>query len=83
MLITDNDRFTVIEQAQTAFAGALVLLVTLALLWLADPVHRIIGTGGTNVVRRITGDDPRRGRGEHGAVRPRGLARPAEALGLP
>ena len=55
MLITDNDRFTVIEQAQTAFAGALVLLVTLALLCLADPVHRIIGTGGTNVVRRIMG----------------------------
>jgi multiple antibiotic resistance protein len=55
MLITDNDRFTVLEQAQTALAGALVLLVTLALLWLADPVHRIIGTGGTNVVRRIMG----------------------------
>jgi len=55
MLITDNDRFSVLEQAQTAFAGALVLVVTLALLLLADPVHRVIGSGGTNVVRRIMG----------------------------
>ena len=55
MLITDNDRFSVFEQAQTAFAGALVLIVTLALLLLADPVYRAIGSGGTNVVRRIMG----------------------------
>jgi multiple antibiotic resistance protein len=55
MLITDNDRFTVFEQAQTVFAGALVLVVTLALLLLAEPVHRVIGTGGTSVVRRIMG----------------------------
>jgi multiple antibiotic resistance protein len=55
MLITDNDRYSVFEQAQTAFAGALVLIVTLALLLLADPVHRVIGSGGTNVIRRIMG----------------------------
>jgi multiple antibiotic resistance protein len=55
MLITDNDRYSVFEQAQTAFAGALVLIVTLALLLLADPVHRFIGSGGSNVIRRIMG----------------------------
>jgi multiple antibiotic resistance protein len=55
MLITDNDRFSVFEQAQSALAGALVLAVTLALLLLADPVYRVIGSGGTNVVRRIMG----------------------------
>jgi multiple antibiotic resistance protein len=55
MLITDNDRYSAFEQAQTAFAGALVLIVTLALLLLADPVHRVIGSGGSNVVRRIMG----------------------------
>ena len=55
MLITDNDRFSVFEQVQTAFAGALVLVVTLVLLLLADPVSRAIGSGGTNVVRRIMG----------------------------
>jgi multiple antibiotic resistance protein len=55
MLITDNDQFSVFEQAQTAFAGTLVLALTLALLLLADPVYRLIGSGGTNVVRRIMG----------------------------
>jgi multiple antibiotic resistance protein len=55
MLITDNDRFSVFEQAQTAFAGAIVIVITLALLLLADPVYRAIGSGGTNVVRRIMG----------------------------
>ena len=55
MLITDNDRFSVIEQAQTAFAGALVLAITLVLLLLADPVYRAIGSGGASVVRRIMG----------------------------
>jgi multiple antibiotic resistance protein len=55
MLITDNDRFSVFEQAQTALAGVLVLSVTLALLLLADPVYRVIGSSGTNVVRRIMG----------------------------
>jgi multiple antibiotic resistance protein len=55
MLITDNDRYSVFEQAQTAFAGALVLIVTLALLLLAEPVHRVIGSGGSNVIRRIMG----------------------------
>ena len=55
MLITDNDRFTVFEQAQTVFAGALVLVLTLVLLFLADPVYRVIGSGGTNVIKRIMG----------------------------
>jgi multiple antibiotic resistance protein len=55
MLITDNDRFSVFEQAQTAFAGALVLAFTLVLLLLAEPVYRVIGSGGTNVIRRIMG----------------------------
>jgi multiple antibiotic resistance protein len=55
MLITDKDRFSFLEQAQTAFAGALVLVVTLFLLLLADPIYRAIGSGGTNVVRRIMG----------------------------
>src|SRR6267378_3404678 len=55
MLITDNDRFSVFEQAQTVLAGALVLIVALALLFLADPVHRMLGSGGANVVRRVMG----------------------------
>jgi multiple antibiotic resistance protein len=55
MVITDNDRFSVFEQARTAFAGALVLVSTLALLLFADPIHRTIGSGGTEVVRRLMG----------------------------
>ncbi len=55
MLITDNARFSIFEQAQTAFAGALVLALTLVLLLLAEPVQRAIGSGGANVVRRVMG----------------------------
>ncbi len=55
MLITDNDRFSVFEQVQTALAGALVLAITLVILLFADPIYRVLGLGGTNVLKRIMG----------------------------
>jgi multiple antibiotic resistance protein len=55
LVIADDNRFSAIEQILTTFAGGLVLIVTLALLLLADRVYSVIGSGGTNVVRRVMG----------------------------
>ncbi len=55
ILRTDNTRFSLLEQAHTAAALALVLAVTYALLRLAGPVIRVIGEGGANVIQRMMG----------------------------
>ena len=55
MLLTDNDRFSVAEQARTTAVVIAVLLVQYALLLLAEPVSRLIGKGGANVLRRVMG----------------------------
>jgi multiple antibiotic resistance protein len=38
-----------------ALAAALVLAVALALMWLADPLQRVIGVTGANVMTRLSG----------------------------
>jgi len=45
ILRTDNTRFSIIEQAHTTAAVALVLALAFCLL-LSPPHHRVIGTGG-------------------------------------
>jgi multiple antibiotic resistance protein len=55
MLLTDNDRFSVAEQARTTAVVVAVLLVQYALLLLAEPVSRLIGKGGANILRRVMG----------------------------
>jgi multiple antibiotic resistance protein len=55
MLLTDNDRFGVVDQALTTAAVAAVLLVQYLLLLLAEPVSRVIGRSGANILRRVMG----------------------------
>ncbi len=55
ILLTDNNRFTLPEQAVTLVALAIVLSLMLAVFLLSDIISRIIGRGGTNVLRRIMG----------------------------
>lgn len=55
VVLTDNDRFSVIHQAMTALAMTAVLVVTLALLLLATPIHRVIGITGEMIISRIMG----------------------------
>jgi multiple antibiotic resistance protein len=55
MLLTDNDRFSVAEQAMTTAVVVAVLLVQYALLLLAEPVSRLIGKSGANILRRVMG----------------------------
>lgn len=55
VLLTDNNRFAVEEQAITAGLLAAVLLVTLGFMLLAAPIHRLIGTSGENIISRVMG----------------------------
>ena len=55
MLLTDNDRFGVVEQATPAAVVLAVLLIQYALLLPAEPVSRIIGKNGANILRRVMG----------------------------
>ncbi len=55
VVLTDNDRFNALEQAETALEMYGVLLLTLGLMLAASPVQRLIGAGGINIVRRVMG----------------------------
>jgi multiple antibiotic resistance protein len=55
ILLTDNNRFTLSEQATTLCILAVVLSMLLVIFLLGDVIGRFIGRVGTNVVRRIMG----------------------------
>jgi len=55
ILLTDNNRFTFAEQAATFGVLAMVLGLLLVIFVLGDVIVKIIGRGGTNVMRRIMG----------------------------
>ena len=55
VILTDNSRFNVMEQAQTSLELYAVLLLTLGLMLAASPIQRLIGDGGVNIVRRVMG----------------------------
>ena len=55
VLLTDNHRFSLGQQAITAAVLGLVLLITLAMLIGAQQVHRVIGNAGAGVISRVTG----------------------------
>jgi multiple antibiotic resistance protein len=55
MLLTDNDRFSIPQQAVTTAILFLVLAVTYGTLRAADAVHRLLGSTGANVLTRVMG----------------------------
>ncbi len=55
IILTDNDRFTFVEQLDTLGVLAVVLALMLVIFLLGDTIARVIGRGGTNVLRRIMG----------------------------
>lgn len=55
ILLTDNNRFTFVEQIETVGVLAVVLSAMLVIFLLGDTIARFIGRGGTNVLRRIMG----------------------------
>lgn len=55
VILTDNHRVSVGEQAMTAALLVVVLLITLVLLMLATRVQRLIGASGVSVISRVMG----------------------------
>ena len=55
VLATRNSEYTILQQIGTAIALGLVLLIVLALMLLATPLHRLIGGAGASVVSRVMG----------------------------
>lgn len=55
VLLTENARFTVAQQAVTTGAMITVLMITLILLLLAGPIHKIIGQSGASIISRVMG----------------------------
>jgi multiple antibiotic resistance protein len=55
IILTDNNRFTVPEQAITFAVLGVVLALMLVVFLMGDVIGRLMGQGGTNVVRRVMG----------------------------
>jgi len=55
VLMTENARYSFIEQAQTAGVMLTVLVIVLALLLGASWIHRLIGSSGASIASRVMG----------------------------
>jgi multiple antibiotic resistance protein len=55
ILLTDNDVYTVAEQAQTGVVLLVVLLLTYILLLFSDAILRVIGRHGAAILVRVMG----------------------------
>ena len=55
VLLTENHRYHIWEQAQTTVVMLLVILIVLLLMMAASSVHRLIGNSGASVISRVMG----------------------------
>jgi len=55
VLLTENNRYSTWEQAQTVSMMLAVLVVTCLLMFLAGKINRLIGTSGASVISRVMG----------------------------
>lgn len=55
VLLTENHRFSFLEQAATVLAFILVLIIVLVLMLAASLIHRLIGNSGASIVSRVMG----------------------------
>ncbi|MBU2038503.1 MULTISPECIES: MarC family protein [Thalassolituus] len=55
VLMTENNRYSLLEQSQTTLVMLSVLGVVFVLLLLASRVHRLIGDGGASIISRVMG----------------------------
>jgi multiple antibiotic resistance protein len=55
VLMTENERYGLLEQASTALVMLAVLLVALVLMLVAGALHRLIGDSGASIVSRVMG----------------------------
>ena len=55
VLLTENHRYYLWEQAQTTMVMLSVLLIVLVLMLAASLVHRLIGNSGASIISRVMG----------------------------
>lgn len=55
VVLTDNNRFSLLEQAQVLTSMSIVLLITLVLLFCASFIYRLIGEVGSSITSRVMG----------------------------
>lgn len=55
VMLTENARYSIVEQAQTLVTMYAVLLVALVLMLLATRIYRIIGDSGASIISRVMG----------------------------
>lgn len=55
VLLTENSRYTIIEQIQISLAMLAVVFVSYLLMLASGWIHQIIGTSGASVVSRVMG----------------------------
>lgn len=55
VLLTENQRHTVIDQVSTAAVMVVVVLITYGMMLAAAKIARVIGEGGASVVSRVMG----------------------------
>ena len=55
VLLTENNRYSLLEQAQTVAMMMAVLVVTYLLMLFSGKVHGVIGPSGASVVSRVMG----------------------------
>jgi multiple antibiotic resistance protein len=55
VLLTENSRYSLLQQAQTALVMLAVLLIALILMLAASGIHRLIGSAGASVISRVMG----------------------------
>ena len=55
VLLTENNRYNLLEQAQTAVIMPFVLLIVLVFMLAASWVHRLIGNSGASIISRVMG----------------------------
>lgn len=55
VMLTDNNRFAITDQAITALVMASVLAAAYILMLLADPIIRLIGNSGAAIISRVMG----------------------------
>ncbi|GAB3344850.1 MarC family protein [Marilutibacter aestuarii] len=55
VLLTENDRYNLWQQAQTTITMLAVLVVVLVCMLLASRLHRVVGESGASIISRVMG----------------------------
>ena len=55
VLMTENNRFDLLQQTITTGIMLAVLLIAMILMLIATPVHRLIGSAGASIISRVMG----------------------------